>query len=151
VKPRAPDLWIGLALIALAAAYYAEARAISDSLLSDEVGAAGLPTLLAAVLAVSGAALAVRSQGAAAIRVTFAFAPQALGLVALMVAYIFLLPITGYPLLIAALVAGVALLAGARPTVGLGLTAILAGAFFWLTFHWLFGITMPAGLLAHWI
>jgi hypothetical protein len=151
VKFRAPDLWIGLALVALAAAYYAEARAISDSLLTDEVGAAGLPTLLAAVLAISGAALAVRSQGAAAIRVTFAFTSQALGLVALMVAYIFLLPITGYPLLIAALVAGVALLAGARPTLGLGLIAILAGAFFWLTFHWLFGITMPAGLLAYWI
>ena len=151
MKPRAPDLWIGLALVALAGAYYAEARAISDSLLTDEVGAAGLPTLLAAVLAVSGAALAVRSQGASAIRVTLALAPQALGLVALMVAYLFLLPITGYPLLVAALVASVALLAGARPTLGLGLIAILAGAFFWLTFHWLFGITMPAGLLAYWI
>jgi hypothetical protein len=69
----------------------------------------------------------------------------------MMVAYILLLPITGYPLLIAALVAGVALLAGARPTLGLALTVILAGAFFWLTFHWLFGITMPAGLLGYWI
>ena len=151
MKLRAPDLWIGLALVALAAAYYAEARAIPESLLSDEVGAAGLPTLLAAALAASGAALAVRSQGVSAIRVKLVMAPQALGLIALMAAYIVLLPIAGYPLVLAAMVAGVALLAGARPTFGLGLTAILAGAAFWLIFHWLFGIAMPAGPLARWI
>jgi putative tricarboxylic transport membrane protein len=151
VKLKAPDLWIGLMLIALAASYYRAALAIPESLLSDEVGAAGLPTLLAAALAFSGALLALRSQGGSAIRVTFAVAPQAAGLLLVMIAYIAVLPVAGYPLALAALVAASALLAGAKPTLGLGVTVAAAGLGFWLIFAWAFHIAMPAGLLARWI
>jgi hypothetical protein len=147
----APDLWTGLALMALAAAYHGAAQGIQRSLLADEVGAAGLPKMLAIALAVAGLLLAVRSQAASALRVTLHLTAQAAGLLALMAAYIVLLPVTGYPLTIAALVAGVALLAGSRPTPGLAVTAIAAGLGFWIIFAQLFGISVPAGIFAGWI
>jgi putative tricarboxylic transport membrane protein len=151
VKLRAPDLWTGLALIAVAGLYYSAALAIPDSLLSDEVGAAGLPKVLAAVLALSGALLAIRSQAAGAMRVKLEFEPLALGLVAAMIAYIALLPLLGYPFMLTALVGGVALLAGARPTFSLAAIAIAAGLGFWLVFARLFHIAMPAGIFALWM
>jgi hypothetical protein len=79
----APDLWAGLALMALAAAYYGAAQGIQRSLLADEVGAAGLPKMLAIALAVAGLLLAVRSQAASALRVTLHLTAQAAGLLAL--------------------------------------------------------------------
>lgn len=146
MRPGAPDLWIGLAVMALAGIYYFGALGISDSLLSDEVGAAGLPKLLAVALALAGALLALRSQTAGGLRVTVAITPRALGLVAGLAAYIAVLPLAGYPLTLAALVAGVALLAGARPGLALAAISLAAGAGFWLVFAWLLHIRMPAGL-----
>ena len=151
MKLAVADLWIGLALMGFAAAYYAGALAIPDSLLSDEVGAAGLPKALGLALGACGALLAVRSQGFAPMRVRLDMAPQALGLVGVLIAYILVLPVAGYPLAMAALVAVAALLAGARLTPWLAVTAAAAGLGFWLIFVTLFGIAMPAGLLSRWI
>lgn len=147
MRLSAPDLWIGLGVAALAAVYYAAALAIPDSLLSDEVGASGLPKLLAAALAVSGVLLAIRSQAGAPIRLKFSVEPRAIGLVAGMAAYIVLLPFAGYPLALATLVAGVALLAGAKPTIWLGVISVAAGICFWLVFAKLFHIAVPLGIL----
>jgi putative tricarboxylic transport membrane protein len=151
VRLRAPDLWIGLAITALAVGYYMAARGISDSMLSDEVGAAGLPKLLAGVLAASGVLLAIRSQTGAGARIKLALEPQAIGLVAGMIAYIALMPLVGYPVALAALVTGVALLAGARPTIWLGVISVAAGIGFWLVFARLFHISVPSGILLSWI
>jgi putative tricarboxylic transport membrane protein len=148
---RAPDLWIGLAVTALAVGYYAAALRIPDSMLSDEVGAGGLPKSLAAVLAASGVLLAIHSQTGAGVRIKLAMEPQAIGLVAGMTAYIALMPLAGYPVMLAALIAGVALLAGARPTIWLGVIAVAAGIGFWLVFARLFHIPMPSGILLSWI
>jgi len=137
--------------MALAGAYYASALTIQDSLLSDEVGAAGLPKGLAIALGLSGALLALRSSAASTIRVKLALKPQALGLLAILAAYIIVLPFAGYPLALAALVAGVALLAGAKLDLTFALTAAGAGLGFWLIFAHLLGIAMPAGRLAGWI
>jgi putative tricarboxylic transport membrane protein len=147
VKLSAPDLWIGLAIVALAAVYYAAALAIPQSMLSDEVGADGLPRLLAVALGISGALLMIRSQGGVAMRFNFSFEPRAIGLVAGLIAYIVLLPVVGYPLILAALIAGIALLAGAKPTIWLGVISVAAGAGFWLVFARLFHITVPTGIL----
>jgi putative tricarboxylic transport membrane protein len=147
VRLGAPDLWIGLAVMALAGIYYAAALGISDSLLSDEVGAAGLPKLLAVALALAGALIALRSQTMGGLRVTVAVTARALGLVAMLAAYIVLLPLAGYPLTLAALIAGMALLGGARPNLSLAAISIAAGAGFWLVFAGLFHIRMPAGLI----
>jgi len=151
MKLAVADLWIGLALMGFAAAYYAGALAIPDSLLSDEVGAAGLPKVLGLTLGACGALLAVRSQGFAPMRVRLDMSPQALGLVGVLIAYILVLPAVGYPLAMAALIAVVALLAGARLTPWLAVTAAAAGLGFWLIFVTLFGIAMPAGLISRWI
>jgi putative tricarboxylic transport membrane protein len=151
MRLKAVDLWAGLALMALAAAYYAAARAIPESLLSDEVGAAGLPTLLAAALGACGALLTLRSQAASTMAISFAISPRALGLIAVMAAYIVLMPVAGYPIMLAALIIAAALIAGLRPAWSLLVTAPVAGVVFWLIFVRLFGIAMPAGLLAGWI
>jgi putative tricarboxylic transport membrane protein len=151
MKLAVADLWIGLALMGFAAAYYAGALAIPDSLLSDEVGAAGLPKVLGLTLGACGALLAVRSQGFAPMRVRLDMSPQALGLVGVLIAYILVLPAVGYPLAMAALIAVAALLAGARLTPWLAVTAAAAGLGFWLIFVTLFGIAMPAGLISRWI
>jgi putative tricarboxylic transport membrane protein len=151
VRLSAPDLWIGIGLIALAAVYYAAALAIPDSLLSDEVGAAGLPKLLATTLAVSGALLAIRSQGASAMRVKLSVEPRGMALVAAMALYIAAMPLTGYPLSLAGLVAGVALLAGAKPTISLAAISLAAGVGFWLVFARLFHIKFPAGIFQGWM
>jgi putative tricarboxylic transport membrane protein len=151
VRPKAPDLWAGLALMALAGGYYRAALGIHQSLLSDVVGAAGIPKLLAALLGLCGALMAVRSQLGQAMRITPRAPARSLGLLALFAAYIFLLPIVGYPIALAALVASVALLAGARASPALATIAIAAGAGFWLMFDSLLGISMPPGFLAGWI
>jgi putative tricarboxylic transport membrane protein len=151
VKLSAPDLWTGLMLIALAGAYYAAADTISDSLLSDTVGAAGLPKLLAVALGLCGALLAVRSQGPGALRVKLDVAPRAVALTVLLAAYVAVLPSLGYALGMGVLIAAIALLAGARSVPALAVTAVAAGIGFWLIFVRLFHITMPAGILAGWM
>lgn len=151
MKLGALDLWTGLALIVLAGLYYASANAIPDSMLTDEVGAGGLPKALALALGLCGALLAVRSQGLTAPRVRLDLAPQAIGLVVLLAAYIALLPTLGYAVGMGALIAAVAFLAGARSVPVLLVTAILAGLCFQLVFVRAFHIAMPSGILAGWI
>jgi putative tricarboxylic transport membrane protein len=151
VRLAAHDLWTGLLLMALAGAYYASASAIPESLLSDEVGAGGLPKLLAVALGVSGALLALRSQSLSALGVTLSIAPRAVGLVAVLALYIALLPTLGYAVSMAALIAVAALVAGARSIPALVLTAVVAAIGFQLVFVRLFHIAMPGGLLARWM
>ena len=55
------DLLSGAVLLGVAAIYYAWSSEIADSTLSDEVGAAGLPQALAAVLAILGVLLVGRT------------------------------------------------------------------------------------------
>jgi putative tricarboxylic transport membrane protein len=150
LRLRAPDLWAGLALMALAAAYFFAATGIQRSLLSDEVGAAGLPKVLAVFLGFAGALLAARSQWIAP-KASLRLTARAAGILVLIAAYILVLPVAGYPLTIFALVACVALLAGAPPTLGLALTAIAAGLGFWLIFARLLGISVPVGPFSGWI
>jgi putative tricarboxylic transport membrane protein len=151
VRLKAPDLWAGLALMALAGGYYMAALGIHQSLLSDVVGAAGIPKLLAALLGLCGVLMVVRSQLGQAMRITPRVPARSIGLLALFAAHILLLPIVGYPVALAALVASVALLAGERATPRLAIISIAAGAGFWWVFAGLLGISMPAGLLAGWI
>lgn len=151
MKLGAPDLWTGLALMVLAGLYCASAGSISDSLLTDAVGADGLPKLLAVALGFCGAMLAVRSQAAMAPTVKLAIRAQAAGLVLVLAAYIAALPVIGYAVAIGILIASVALLAGARSIPALLVTAIVAGAGFQLVFVRLFHIAMPGGLFTRWI
>ena len=145
-----PDLVLALSAVALGIAYFLGARALPVSLLSDAVGPGGLPAIIAVVMALSGAALALRALRAAPVAAAEEDAPahgRALGLLAILVGYVALLPLLGYPLAIGLFAALVAAYAGARRPLtilafGAGTAAVL-----WLSFVAALGIGLPAGRL----
>jgi hypothetical protein len=145
------DLWLGLGALAVAAGYHHLAGRIQDSLLSDAVGADGVPRLIAIVMAVAGAFLAVR--GAFRPRPVDDDLPAAAHgraalLLAMLVAYLLLMPVIGYPLALATLIAVVAWFAGAQATPALALVAIGGAALFWVMFRLLLGVPLPMGVTA---
>ena len=137
--------------MALGAAYFAQAAAIEDSLLSDAIGAGGVPKGIAILIGGAGAALLARSLphlGAAA-GARFAAGPhlKALGLLGLLGLYLLLLPLLGYALSILLLAVAVAAYTGAplRPALllfGAGTAAVL-----WAAFVGLLGVPLPQGSL----
>jgi putative tricarboxylic transport membrane protein len=143
------DLGLGLGAVALAAVYWAIAAQIPESLLADAVGAAGFPSALAIALGLCGTLLIVR----AIQRVAAPGAPadwpahmRAAVLMSILVAYVVLAPLVGYPLALALLIGAVAAYAGARGAGSLVVTAAGAGLLFWLAFAKLLGVAMPLGL-----
>ena len=148
------DTGLGIAALVLAGAYYAEATNIQQSLLADAVGADGVPRMIAMGMAAAGLALALRSvlRPAATAADDDAQPPNALvkaaGLLAILVGYLVVVPIAGYPLAVTALIAAVAFYAGAKANAVLAATAIGGAATFWFMFKWLLGIQLPVGVLS---
>ncbi len=153
----AKDGIAGCLLLALAAGYWWLTRAIPESSLSDEVGAGGLPKLLGAALA--GVAGLLIGKSLIALR---RVAPppvddeeaqekapllRALGFAAIGVGYMFLAPLVGFPVGIAALVIAVALYE--REDLSLKLVAVAAGGGFgfWLVFVRFLGTEQPTSSL----
>ena len=146
---RLRDIAFALGAMLVGAAWYHQASIIEDSLLSDAIGAGGVPKVLAAVMAGTGALLLLRT--------LLARPPQdgqgrgvtphvkAAGLLALLIGYALLAPLLGYPLAIALFAAATATYAGAR--LGLVTAAFGAGValVLWLGFVKLLGVTFPAG------
>ena len=150
MRIRRADFALGIAAILLAAAYLHGASRIPDSLLSDAVGAAGLPRAVGWAMAVVGLLLCVRSLRGAA-RVQPVKAPsadgsrrhlRALGLLAILFGYVVLAPWLGYAAATGVLVAAGAAHAGARGR-NLVLIPLAAALVFWLLFVVAFGIPMP--------
>ncbi|WP_342362815.1 tripartite tricarboxylate transporter TctB family protein [Terrarubrum flagellatum] len=154
------DMWGGVALLIIAAAYYIGIGQIAESTLSDDVGATGLPRMLALSLAVVALALIARSLIAArAATVTAAGAanddeeeetatlPRAIGLLLFGAAYILILPYAGYLVSIALLIAGVCAYEGAARDWRLPVIAIAGAALYWAIFVKLLGVHQPAGLV----
>jgi hypothetical protein len=144
------ELALGLAALGLAAAYWVEADGIRDSLLSDAVGAGGMPKALAVIMGGAGALLALRSVFARRATVEDRPAPahgRAAGLFAMLVAYVLLAPVLGYLLALGLLAASVALYAGAPARPGLVAFAAGVAALFWLGFVKLLGVAFPTGTL----
>lgn len=149
------DLALGLAATLLSALYLRLAGGIADSLLSDGVGAAGIPRAVGWTLGLAGLLLCVRSivRGARAPTET-ARAPQrvrphlrAAGLLAILCGYVLLAPWLGYAAATGVLVAAGAWYAGAPRSRWLVLVPVAAAIVFWLLFVQAFGIPMPAGVL----
>jgi putative tricarboxylic transport membrane protein len=151
------DTIAGLLLLALAGAYAVATRRIPDSSLSDAVGAAGLPNVLAAALAILAAMLAgkgllaARRVAAPAVaaddgdeRSTVA---RALGFVLIGIGYMVVAPWTGYAVGIAVLVVAVALYERARLSPLLLAVAAGGGLGFWLIFVRLLGTEQPVSRL----
>jgi hypothetical protein len=155
---RRSDLALGAAAIAFAGAYLHGTSGITESLLSDSIGAAGLPRAVGWAMGVVGALLCVRALAAARTH-----APQAggegrswhphlraLGLLAILAGYVVLAPWFGYAVATGLLVAASAWYAGAKRDRYLLVVPVAAAAVLWLLFVQAFGIPMPgAALLGH--
>lgn len=152
------DLLSGAILIGIAGTYYTWSTSIADSTLSDEVGAGGLPRALAVVLAVLGVILIARTLLIARAATPAAAAaseddeeqaslPRGIGFLLIGAAYLLLLPITGYIIATALLIAAVALYEGASRTWVIPVAAIGGGVFYWTVFVLLLGVHQPSGSL----
>jgi hypothetical protein len=147
------DLACSLTLLAVSAVYYGLARAIGETALSDDIGAAGLPTIYAAVLA----ALAVLLGLGAVLRhrLVTTSAPsdgvsplsqlrRAGGTLAIGAAYLVVVPVIGYPFAIALAIGAMAIYQGERATLRVLLVACAGAAALFVLFDLVLGIDMPA-------
>ena len=145
------DIACGAFGMALAGVYYLQARTLPVSLLSDAVGADGVPKALAVALAVLSALLIVRAMAVRAPAREEAAKSntqthlRALGVVGLGAAYAVAAPFIGYPVAIALLIGMTALYFGLRPELRLAAVAALGAAVFWAMFVKMLGVSMPAG------
>ena len=147
------DVLSGGILLVVAGAYYWATLQIPDSSLSDEVGAQGLPRILALLLAglaalivFRGLVMARKAAVAAGPEEGEAPLPRALGLLAIAASYIVVAPLVGFGPGLALLIAAVALFEGMRLSWRMAVVAA-AGAFaFWLLFVRLLGVEQPASL-----
>jgi hypothetical protein len=152
----------GLALVVLAVAYWVGADSISRSVLSGNVGADGLPKLLAVTLGVLSLILIVQERAklrrparAAADgpdsregreRAGFATHAAAGGILLIGAGYVLILPYAGYVASVALLLFAVAWYHGKRSFLGVFAFSAIAAAAFYLIFVVLLDVSMPAGL-----
>jgi len=155
------DFWIGLVTLGFAALYWVEAAKIRISPLDGPVGASGLPKSLAWALAVLSLILIARAvlqklRPLPAAGRTVPPAParerlrphlRAIGMLAIGVGYILVIPFIGYALAIMALLAAVSLYIGAGLTLRTLAVVVLGGVFFHLLFVEFLDIPLPRGLL----
>lgn len=158
------DRVLALLSALLALGFIVASRAIEDSLLSDEVGAGGVPQATGIAMLVAAVALFAKSFiGAAPAAPTpmpasvptatpakppadrRSFWLRTLGLVLILCGYTLLLPLVGYTLSISLLVLSAGALAGAALRWPLLLAAALAGPVMWVLFSLLLQVRMPAG------
>lgn len=152
MSAMARDVLCGGLGLTLAGVYYLQADALPRSLLSDAVGADGVPKALAIGLAAVSAILVVR---ALALRPATQARSEpfdvlvhlrALGVVGLGAAYAAAAPFLGYPLAVALLIGLTAIYFGQRPEPRLALVAAFGAAVFWSLFVKMLGVAMPAGI-----
>ena len=136
------DFIFAAAGLALAAAYWWAANQLPTSMLSDAVGADGVPKGLAVALAALSLLVAVRAlrrkdeaPGAGGAR--------ALGIAALGFLYVLLAPYAGYFLSVTLLAAAAALYYGAPRKWTVGAFALGTAGILWLMFGALLGIALP--------
>lgn len=161
MNQQRPNLIAAVLGIALSLAYVWQARAIEDSLLSDEVGAAGVPTGVGLLLLLASVGLLLKSLQAG-LRANPATQPlqeadaqadgaqhphrMALGLLALLGCYVALLPVAGYALSIGLLAIAVVRFAGGAADRTLAAFALVVGPMLWFLFSYLLQVRLPAGL-----
>ena len=151
------DIVSGAILLVAAGAYYWATLQIPDSSLSDEVGAQGLPRILALLLGVlsllimvRGLAIARRKQPATVSDVDeeeTASPQRALGFLAIAAGYVLIAPVLGFGPALALLIAAIALYEGMKPSWRVAAVAAGGAAAFWLLFVQLLGVEQPASIL----
>jgi len=154
-----PDLFLGLVVLGVSAGYLHAASQIPESLLADGVGASGVPTALGWAMAALGLILCARSLLARAPGKIAAIPADedketpagmrphllALGLLAILAAYVVITPYLGYVGSTALLVGAVARFSGAAFGRNLLIIAIAGALGLWLLFDPLLSIPLPVG------
>jgi putative tricarboxylic transport membrane protein len=160
------DRLLAVLTAVFAGSLIAGARNLEDSLLSDAVGAGGVPQGVGIVMALAAVALFAKSFFGGAGRAAtvepqdktrgerdgktpsgWGAAKRTVGLVAILAAYGLLLPWLGYPLSIGLLVLASGWLAGAPFKAPLLMCAVAAGPVLWAIFDWALRVRMPVGSL----
>ena len=153
-RQRERLLAVGAAIFA--GSLIAAARDIEDSMLSDAVGAGGVPQGVGIAMALAAVALFGKSFIAAAPAADDdvepglgwqAVAARTAGLVGILIGYGLLLPVLGYALTVSLLVLASGWLAGAPVKAPLLLFAALSGPLLWAMFDWALQVRMPVGSL----
>lgn len=152
------DVWVGAVMLAVAVLYWMAAAAIPTSPLEGTVGADGLPKGLGVALGALAVLLILRSlamrlavgpdepRSAEEVRRARHAHLRALGMLALGVAYLLVVPYLGYLLSIILLMGGVAAYNGISPSPRLAAMAAAGAVLFYLLFVQLLGIPLPPGL-----
>jgi putative tricarboxylic transport membrane protein len=149
------DAVTGALALAVSVVYVVQARGIENSLLSDEVGAGGVPAAVGVLLGVVGAVLLFKSllRGRPSTGIATEDPPtdwhvhrMAAGLLLVLATYVWLLPRLGYVISIVAMVAAVAWLAGSRRWRTIAAMAVVTGPVLWLVFDRVLQVRMPAGV-----
>lgn len=154
------SLAAGLLALGLAGIYYYSATDIPRSLLSDAVGADGLPKAYALTLALLGLisvaqwftarASASSADGEAEAAPLWQHL-RVLGLLLLGILYLVLVGNLGYTLTIFLFIAAVGAYSGARLDAKLLLSGAIGALLFWLVFVQAFGLPLPTGSLWRWL
>jgi hypothetical protein len=157
------DLVSGLLLLAVAGGYYWGCGLIRHSSLSDSVGADGFPRALAFVLGGLALVLILKSivlgvracrRGSAQLQWDSQLMRsilRMLGLLALSIGYLLILPIAGYVLSLMLLLWSVIVYQGKRFS-GRAVLVAAGGAFvFWVIFVMVLNIPLPAGAWVKWL
>lgn len=144
------DAIVGIAAIAFGVAYWLMADAVPTSLLSDQVGAGGVPRVLATALAILGAIQIWRGvwQGGTDSAIDMNAHSRALGLLALGCAYVAAMPHLGFLLTTAILIVAASVYAGIKMGRDILVVGAVSGVAFWAIFAKLLGIAMPSGVFA---
>ena len=151
------DLALGILALIGSAGYLYETEQIPASLLEDAVGARGVPLAFGWTMAAVGAILCLRAllrrraedapPSPADLDSATALRPhvQALGLLAILAAYVVIVPFAGYIPSTALLIGAVAWFAGAASNRHLVIVAIVGAVALWLMFDPMLGISLPVG------
>ncbi len=149
------DVVASIGLLLIAAAYYAATLTIQQSTLEDEIGPTGLPTVLAALLAIIAVIIGLRALMTAPAAAPpsdkdkdpEAPWPRALGILAIGWLYLPVASVVGYPLALVTMLVAVALYEGMKPSIRMFAVAIGGAVFFWLLFDVVLGVRQPEGIL----
>ena len=146
------DLVCSAILLCFAALYYLAATDIQVSTLEDEIGPRGLPTVLAALLAMVAIVIGVRAlvsspAGAGAAKEAEAHWLRAIGMLGIGAAYIPVASVLGYWPALALLILAVPAYERMKPSWRMFAVAAGGATFFWLLFDVVLGVRQPEGIL----
>lgn len=160
LSERGANALTGAGGLVISAAYVFTARGIEDSMLADEVGAAGVPVAVGALMALASLGLIVKAALTPAAPATPTTAGEqeeddaptarahalAFGLLLILLVYLLALPWLGYVVSIGLMAAAVAWLAGGRQSRVLLGFALCTGPLLWALFDLALRIRLPAGI-----